>query len=508
MSNKTPCCLRPERCAVYPSWGELATTWLIKKQLTPKRLIQSLLFAVGALFLAGCEPSDTLEEIRKGGELRVVTRTSPTTFYRDNTGSTGFEYQLMKRFADDLGVDLVMVNANTLPGIFRNLREGTAHIAAAGLTLTDQRANDFLHSQAYFTVKPQVIYQSGSFRPTSIEDLYDHVIIVPAESSHAQLLEQLVQEHPKLRWEAIASVDATDLLDSISEDRPFAILDDYEYSLQQPLFPRLKVAFTLPVSQSLVWYASSKGQSAALVDALDAFISDTSNNGVLAGLAEEFFSFEPLVSRSGSYTFSRNMETELPQYENLIRQVAHEFNIDWALLAAIAYQESHWNPKAKSYTGVRGMMMLTQRTANELDVTDRLNPLQSLRGGARYLNQLRRRLAPEVAEPDRTYLAMAAYNVGMGHLNDARILAAEEGGDPNAWEDVMQQLPKLQKPVYYRKARYGYARGSEAVTYVQNIRHYRNILEWRDISEGQVLNPHDSIDYLPHALQRLSLQGF
>jgi Predicted soluble lytic transglycosylase fused to an ABC-type amino acid-binding protein len=139
------------------------------------------------------------------------------------------------------------------------------------------------------------------------------------------------------------------------------------------------------------------------------------------------------------------MESELPQYENLIRQVAHEFNIDWALLAAIAYQESHWNPKAKSYTGVRGMMMLTQRTAKELDVIDRLNPLQSLRGGARYLNQLRRRLAPEVAEPDRTYLAMAAYNVGMGHLNDARILAAEEGGDPNAWEDVMQQLPKLQK---------------------------------------------------------------
>ena len=139
---------------------------------------------------------------------------------------------------------------------------------------------------------------------------------------------------------------------------------------------------------------------------------------------------------------------------------------------------------------------------------NRLDPLESLRGGARYLVKLKRRLDPSIAEPDRTYLAMAAYNIGMGHLQDARTLTRVEGDNPDSWVDVMKHLPKLQKPTYYRKARFGYARGNEAVTYVQNIRHYANVLSWRDISEGQILPSHNSRDYLPETLQNLPILGF
>ena len=461
-----------------------------------------------AIILAACEQKDTLLEVKERGYLTVVTRTSPTTYYRDNTGPTGFEYQLTQRFADQLGVELNVITESTITGIFRNLREGSADIASAGLSLSASRAQEFPHTQSYFDVQPLLIYRSGEFRPLSITDLYDHTILVTASSSHLELLEKLRTSHPQLQWKVIASTDSADLLDQISEDSPFAIVDDYDFSLQQPLFPRLKEAFKFGDQQQLVWFVTNDSQSDTLTEAANLFLSEVKIDGVLPGLAEEFFSYEPLVSRAGTFTFSQNMETVLPDYEHTIRQVAHEYNIDWNLLAAISYQESHWDPKAKSFTGVRGMMMLTQRTARELNVKNRMDPLESLRGGARYLNKLKRRLDPSIAEPDRTYMAMAAYNIGMGHLQDARKLTAQKGDNPMVWGDLMQHLPKLQKPTYYRTLRFGYARGAEAVTYVQNIRHYSNILLWRDITQGQEIERHNSRDFLPESLQELRLLGF
>ena len=179
--------------------------------------------------------------------------------------------------------------------------------------------------------------------------------------------------------------------------------------------------------------------------------------------------------------------------------------MDWHLLAAIAYQESHWNPKAASPTGVRGMMMLTLPTAREMGVDNRLDAAQSLRGGARYLKNIKRRLPNDIYEPDRTWLALAAYNIGMGHLEDARVITERQGGDPHLWQDVMERLPLLQKSKHYQTTRYGYARGLEAVTYVQNIRHYFSILEWQDIPDHKALPPLRTEEYLPAVLRDVGL---
>ena len=478
---------------------------------TSKFALKLVGLLTGLLLLSlttGCEQKDAFEVIKERGTLRVVTRLSPTTYYRDNTGHTGFEYQLAVRLANHLGVQLELSTESTLSGVFRRLREGSADIAAAGLTLTPARSAEFLHSEPYFSVQPQVIYRTGSTRPNSLNELGNQTVLVLEQSSHLEQLKKLANAHTDLNWKIIASTDSADLLDALDEAHPLAILDDYEFTLQQPLYPRLKPAFDLFPEQSLTWYFNAKDDSTHLVESVNLFIQEIKEDGVLDGLAQTFFNFEPLVSRAGSFTFSQNMETVLPSYEHLIRQVAHEYNVDWALLGAMSYQESHWDPKATSFTGVRGMMMLTRRTAKELGVKNRLDPLESLRGGARYLVKLKRRLGPSIPEPDRTYFAMAAYNIGMGHLQDARTLTRTEGDNPDAWIDVMKHLPKLQKPTYYRKARFGYARGSEAVTYVQNIRHYANILSWRDISEGQVLPSHNSRDYLPETLQTLPILGF
>jgi len=175
--------------------------------------------------------------------------------------------------------------------------------------------------------------------------------------------------------------------------------------------------------------------------------------------------------------FSRHVDTRLPKYRPFFKQAGHRFGIPWTLLAAQGYQESHWNPHAVSPTGVRGIMMLTRVTSSTVGIRNRRDPLQSIRGGARHLARLLKYLPTEIQEPDRTWIALAAYNVGMGHVKDARILAKRFGKDPNRWTDLKTVLPLLAKKKYYQTLPHRYARGWEPVTYVERIRNYYSLLE-------------------------------
>lgn len=166
--------------------------------------------------------------------------------------------------------------------------------------------------------------------------------------------------------------------------------------------------------------------------------------------------------------FAEDMRERLPRYRALFKQAGERSGIDWRLLAAVGYQESMWDAKAVSPTGVRGIMMLAAGTADELEI-DRTDPAESIEGGAEYFQQLRDNLPPQIPEPDRTNMALAAYNQGPGHLNDARTLAAQLGGDPNSWKDVRRALPLLNQPRWFSKARHGYANGAVAVDYVDNV---------------------------------------
>jgi membrane-bound lytic murein transglycosylase F len=169
--------------------------------------------------------------------------------------------------------------------------------------------------------------------------------------------------------------------------------------------------------------------------------------------------------------------------------------MDWHLLAAVAYQESHWNPKAKSPTGVRGLMMLTLSTAKEMNVENRLDAAQSLKGGAAYLLKLKARLPQRILDPDRTLFALAAYNVGFGHLEDARVLTVRAGKNPDHWEDVRAHLPLLSKKEFYSTVKYGYARGGEPVLYVDNIQYYKTYLQLYSLSrQDPVLDNEYEVD--------------
>jgi membrane-bound lytic murein transglycosylase F len=474
-------------------------------------MCRHLLIAVALLLLAlqGCTRQDSLERIQSSGKLTVITRNSPTTYYRDKEGATGFEYALAQLLAEELGVRLKVKTAFELGGIFQTLQRGEADIAAAGLTLTEPRSDRFPHSDSYYRLTPQVVYVAGTFRPRRLEDLGELSIVVLADSSHAEALRALEQEHGiQLNWREVQGADSMELLEQVDVGQAeLAIIDSNEFAVQQSLYPRLKVAFDLGAEQDMVWYLAPETDNGRLKAKIDAFFARLQSDGTLDSLREEHFGHSDGVSRISSHTFMRNMQRKLPRYRGLIRQVAEEYQMDWHLLAAIAYQESHWNPEAASPTGVRGMMMLTLPTAEEMGVDDRLDPAQSLRGGARYFKNIKRRLPGDIYEPDRTWLALAAYNIGMGHLEDARVITERQGGDPHLWRDVMERLPLLQKISYYKDARYGYARGVEAANYVQNIRHYYSILEWQDIPDNKPLPPLQVDEYLPEMVKRLDLRA-
>jgi peptidoglycan lytic transglycosylase F len=459
--------------------------------------------------LAGCSNGDALERIQARGTLKVVSRNSPTTLFIDKHGPAGFEYALAGLLAQDLGVELKMEPAFTLGSIFEQLQRGEADLAAAGLSLTEQREASYPHTVAYYQRKPQIVYKAGSYRPRGIEDLAGMRIVVLEASSHAEALQALQQgEYPDLQWQEIAGVDSMELLELVDEgEADLAVIASNEFSVQQSLYPRLKVAFALGAERGMVWFLAPGVDNARLLERIDNFIQRLQDDGTLASLRDQYFGHSDGVSRIGSHTFNLKMRSRLPRYQELIQQVAAEYQLDWELLAAIAYQESHWNPRATSPTGVRGMMMLTLPTAEEMGVKNRLDPLQSLRGGARYFKNMRRRLPRGITEPDRTWFALAAYNIGMGHLEDARVITQRQGGDPDLWQDVMERLPLLQKSKHYQNTRYGYARGVEATTYVQNIRHYHSILEWQDIADNKPQPPIEIEEFLPAVVRDASLLG-
>ena len=443
------------------------------------------------LMLSSCaEKPSELERIQEEGVLRVITRNSPSTYFQDRNGEAGFEYELAKRFANTLGVELQIETADNIEDIFNRLnRPGGPALAAAGLVASDGRQELARFTRFYLEVTTQVVYRNGQRRPTNPQDLIGKRILVLKGSSQAEKLAALQTQYPELRYEESDAVEVVDLLRMVDEGQiDLTLVESNEMSMNQVYFTNIRAGFDVGEQNSLAWVVA-KGEDDSLLKAADAFLEQAQQNGTLQRLRERYYGHVDVLGYVGAYAFAKHLQQRLPRYEKAFRETARKHGIDWRLLAAIGYQESHWQPEATSKTGVRGLMMLTLRTANAMGVTNRLDPVQSIQGGGKYLVKVHARLPDSIEEPDRTWFALAAYNVGGGHLEDARKLAEAEGLDPNKWLDVKQMLPRLSQKQWYSKTRYGYARGGEPVHFVANIRRYYDILTWvtQPQMEGQQL---------------------
>jgi len=430
--------------------------------------------------LVGSRMPSQLEQVLALGELHILSRNGSTTYYQGKSGTTGFEYTLGKAFADSLGVKLVIDEEENLAGILGKVKEDRYQLGASGLTITQERSKQVMFAEPYMDVTQQVLYRRGEPRPRTPADLIGKNILVIANSAHAEHLRQLKVHFPALKWQEEADIEMIDLVAMIDSGViDHTIVDSNAFTVSRNIYPRAQVAFDTGGTQKLAW-AFAKQRDMSLYKEAQKFFAEVKSNGQLDEIIEQYYGHTNEMNQGGALVFANRIETRLPKWEAYIQEVALEFDLDWQLIAAISYQESHWNARARSRTGVRGLMMLTQTTAKEMGVSNRLDPMQSIYGGTKYFRKIYDRIPKDITNPDRTWLALASYNVGYGHMEDARILTEKLGGNPDKWSDVRKHLPKLAKRAYYRQTKYGYARGWEPVSYVQNIRSYYNVLAWHE----------------------------
>ena len=356
------------------------------------------------------------------------------------------------------------------------MNEGEGDLAAAGLTHTKERSKRFSFGPTYQMVAQQLVCRRGGKRPKKFEDLVGISIKVPVHSSYVEQLKKLKNSHPELQWQEAENTDTEALLEDVWLKKiDCTVADANIVAIKRRYYPELSVRFNMSEPEPLAWLIPNSANT--LENELKDWFNAYMDSGKLGEVMHRYYGYIERFDYVEVRAYQRKIKSDLPKYKKVFQNAAKNYNVVWTLLAAQAYQESHWRAKAKSPTGVRGMMMLTRITAKELGVKNRLDPESSIMGGAYYLNKLRQRLPESVTEPDRTWQALAAYNVGMGHIWDARKLAKQLNKNPDRWQELATVLPLLTKKKYYKKLKHGYARGFEPVAYVKNIRNYQDILE-------------------------------
>ncbi|MBD1390817.1 membrane-bound lytic murein transglycosylase MltF [Neiella sp. HB171785] len=445
----------------------------------PKQYVVWLILALSTL-LAGCLPQTPqadshLQLIQQRGVLRVGTLFGATTYMQAQSGETGLEYDLAHSFARYLGVELQMVPVHHIDMLFNKLEANEIDLAAAGLTPTSKRRSQFRFGPSYYQVTQKVVFKKGNRWPLSLNQVPGELVVM-ANSAHAEKLMEEQQQHPDLQWRESANDNSDSLLMKVlSGDIDYTLVDSTQLDSMRRFHPELSVAFSLEGEQHIAWAFADSDDDSLFGIAIEYF-SWINDQGLLAEIEHKYFSHINEFDYVDTRAFIRATKRKLPRYRKLFERYAQ--TIDWELLAAISYQESHWNPKATSFTGVRGMMMLTQATASGVGVTDRLDPEQSIMGGAKYLEKMLARIPDKVPENERMWFALAAYNVGYGHLIDAMDITELRDRNRYSWLDVQESLPLLRKRQWYKQTKFGYARGDEPVRYVRNIRRYYETLLW------------------------------
>ncbi len=443
------------------------TGWIVLAGLGAAALAVTLVL----LFRPG-EPS--LERIREKGEITVLTRNNGHCYYNYQDKPMGFEYDLAKAFADHLGVELE-VRTTDWQDLFDDLRSGKGDFIAASLTVTPARRKLADFSDGYLTVQQRVIVHQSNYNLDEMEDLNGKTVYVRRGTSYEERLRELRERGMDIKVRLHDEVPTEEFIRMVAEKEILVTVADSNIALlNRRYYPEVKVGFPLEEPQVLGW-AVPKGNT-SLEKAVNGFFEKIVEDGTFAKIHDKYYGNVEIYDYVDLRKYHQRIKTRLPAFRHTIQEEASKHGFDWRLIAAMVYQESHFNPDAISHTGVRGIMQLTEVTAKEMGVDDRREPSAAISGGVRYLEKLHKRFE-EAQEPDRTLIALASYNVGYGHVRDAQKLAAEMGMNPGSWSALQQVLPLLRYPKHYKRTEHGYCRGTEPVRYVKRIRTYYDILK-------------------------------
>jgi len=436
-----------------------------------------------ALLLNGCGPEPAPAPTPEGNALVVVVRPGPTTWFAGGDGlPSGLDHDLIQRFASEQKLPLVVVVADSASTLMTKVSRGEAHIGAGGLFQLAppgahagaDTAPRVLWTDGYHAVEPVLIYNSDAAKPQGWKDLKGTTIAYSGHTGLEAPIAAVRAAHPEVHWEALDPPSDDALIAQVSQGKVgYAIVASSDAAAMRNVYLDFDVAFPVGPRRELAWAVSPRNPE--LRAAVDQFFARLRADGTLARYAERYFGGGD-IERIDAGVFRDRIATTLPQYRGFFHDAQAQTGIEWRLLAAVAYQESQWDPVATSETGVRGLMQLTEDTARKLGVADRLDARTSAMGAARYIRELKEKLPARITEPDRTWLALAAFNIGIAHLEDARILAQRQKLNPDLWSDVKKTLPLLAQQDYFLQAKYGYARGGMPVAFVDRVRAYYDVL--------------------------------
>ena len=421
--------------------------------------------------------------LKERGSLIVGTLNNPVSYFINAEGQAGLEYDLSKAFADYLAVELKIEVFENIEDLFAALEAHQIDVAAANLLYHPKKLEQFQLGPAYYSASWQLVYRKGETRPTSLAQLKGKLAV----TNHPQLLEILAEQReklPNLTWTLQNRRTPESLLLQVADGKiDYTIANSIDVSAAQQVRPELAVAFDVTDEASVHWYlpnSSYNDLQAALLD----FMNSAIENGLIARIEEKYFNHFRKFDYVDMRSYTQAIEKVLPKYAPLFEK--YQGDLDWRLLAAVAYQESHWDENATSPTGVRGIMMLTKATAERMKIQDRMDVEQSIKAGSEYLHWLIAQVPDSIPKEDRIWFALAGYNMGLGHILDARRLTKNLGGNPDNWVDVKKNLPLLAEKRHYSNLKYGYARGYEAFQYVENIRRYMNsITNYHRVQDAQ-----------------------
>ena len=441
------------------------------------RIITYALFYFVLININGCsKESSKLKQIKSNGILRIALVADPPHYFSNRVKERGYDFELVSHYATSIDVELEVIKTNTSNEIIFLLNQGKVDIGILGSSPEFDQKN-IENVVTYNNSKWYVIGNRANRQlPKSINSIEPNTMIVANGSNASFMLHSIGEDYPSLLWDELKNTNVRSILERINENHSkISIISEDIYAYYQYLFPETKKIFVLPIKYPSRWLVKNNNNLSFLYS-INSFFNKYKQNGKLEKIGKTYYEHLSAFDYVDIRYYLKRINKKLPKYKKYFVEAAKNSALDARIIAAVSYQESHWNRKARSPTGVRGMMMLTLDTAKRVGVKNRLNAKQSIFGGAKYLKILYESLSNTIKEPDRLWFTLAAYNIGLGHVEDARTITKSQGDNPNSWIAVEKLIPKLSQKKWYKKTKYGFARGHESIEFVKRVRRYYDIL--------------------------------
>ena len=415
-------------------------------------------------------------DVNKTPILRVALMVHPTIYYTDPNGElAGLEYDLISAFAKTQNTKLEIKIFATPDAARLALLRGEVDVVAMGNTAEGLSASELATKARYQESGWVLLNSPQKFTPRSFAEIAPKRVVVSSRIYTHPRMAELKRRNAGISFIEDDKNDDESLIAAVGDDDiQYALVEEDTFNASRHFHYDTQRAFVVQSPMSRVWLFSHDG--VALRDSANAFLTRITRDGQITRVLDRYFGFPQKVRPADIELFSQRVSTVLPRYRAWFQQAQESSGIEWRLLAAVSYQESHWETDATSETGVRGIMQFTEDTAKRYKV-DRLDARSSILGAGRYLNELKRDgLAARIQEPDKTWLALAAYNIGLGHVENARVLTQRAKKNPDMWPDVRRHLPLLIKPEVSAQFKTGPCRCGMPVEYVESVRAYYDVL--------------------------------